>query len=329
MMRRFNGFEWACLSNKESGLPFDFWISSLGCEQKDPPYVRIGVDSGRLIPVSIDKVSPKILSARIAKKDREDVAKMAGFITAAYDILIAHWNKLLLSDREALGLLLKLAQCPSGRFASIRDREILVLCVGDGAVLAIDHENHQIQDADSAIWLGWNADVGSPSKGFLSCPEKWRREAGQSTEMITRDHKDTKFVVILAQMSGKPSTYMIPVSAKVFREHGIQTLCVITDDHHGMTEKQQEIIDREIGELRRQSDLLVLLPRTAARDTSFLLWQTARWLISGLKSSNTYVPHTDGDHDTFQVGAGRKGGFSDRLEPCGQDHLFQSRSAVK
>lgn len=123
-MRRFDGFEWARLSSKESGLPFDLWISSFGCEQKGPPYVRIGVSSGRLIPVSVDRASPEILSARVTGKDREDIVKMIGFITAAYDILIAHWNKWLLSDYDALCFLLELAQRQSGKSASIRDDEI-------------------------------------------------------------------------------------------------------------------------------------------------------------------------------------------------------------
>lgn len=106
-MVRFNGFEWACLAKNTSGLPFDIFIDSLGCSRNSNslPQVRVEVDTKRRIPVSIDKISPKILSDKVSQKEREKIAEVTGFIAAAYDILIAHWNHFLLSDREALRLL--------------------------------------------------------------------------------------------------------------------------------------------------------------------------------------------------------------------------------
>lgn len=72
-MVRFNGFEWARLAKNTSGLPFDIFIDSLGCSRNSNslPQVRVEVDSKRRIPVSIDKISPKILSDKVSHKERE------------------------------------------------------------------------------------------------------------------------------------------------------------------------------------------------------------------------------------------------------------------
>ena len=110
-MIRFDGFEWACLSKKESGLPFDIFIDSLGCSRdpNSPPQVLVEVSPRRRIPVSIDKTSPKILPITVSQKEHEKTAEVIGFIAAAYDILIAHWNHFL-TDFDALGLLYGLTQ---------------------------------------------------------------------------------------------------------------------------------------------------------------------------------------------------------------------------
>lgn len=81
-MVRFNGFEWACLAKNTSGLPFDIFIDSLGCSRNSNslPQVWVEVDSKRRIPVSIDKISPKILSDKVSQKEREKLQRLLGLL---------------------------------------------------------------------------------------------------------------------------------------------------------------------------------------------------------------------------------------------------------
>ncbi len=107
----FDGFEWACLRSRESGLLFDLWIDSLGSNRKrlvNPPRVLIRVRSGRLVSVRIDENRPKILSIFLSRQDREDASQMQNFIACAYEILLAHWSNH--DDYEALGRLIELSK---------------------------------------------------------------------------------------------------------------------------------------------------------------------------------------------------------------------------
>ena len=111
IMILFDGFEWACLRSRESGLPFDLWIDSMGSDRKrlvNPPRVLIRVRSGRLVSVRIDKNKPKILSIFLSRQDRKAAAQMLDFIACAYEILLAHWSNH--DDYEALGRLIELSK---------------------------------------------------------------------------------------------------------------------------------------------------------------------------------------------------------------------------
>lgn len=287
-MVRFNGFEWARLAKNTSGLPFDIFIDSLGCSRNSNslPQVRVEVDSKRRIPVSIDKISPKILSDKVSQKEREKIAEVTGFIAAAYDILIAYWNHFLLSDREALRLLENLAKYRGSKVDSAKNspcHETLVLCVGDGALNAIDEQIHWEQDTSNALWFGWNADIPKVPGQNPNDMEQRQREAKQCTIKIIKENKFVRRVIILAAMNEKPSTYIIPVIAKVFREHNIQAIGIITTDFDSMTAFQQKAVNEEIERLRKQSNLLLTLScNTLAQGISSegLLWRAAQLFIN-------------------------------------------------
>lgn len=87
----------------------------------------------------------------------------------------------------------------------------------------------------------------------------------------------------LGEENEKPSTYIIPVIAKVFREHNIQAIGITTTDFDSMTAFQQKAVNEEIERLRKQSNLLLNLScNTLAQGTSSeeLLWRAAQWFTN-------------------------------------------------
>ena len=101
-------FEMANLPKKESGLPYDLWIDSVGSDRAGKhgdPLVKIKVDN-ELIPILINtlEVKPSYKASRI-----KELPTMKKFIKAAQKILISHWKKEL-TDLEALTMLKELAK---------------------------------------------------------------------------------------------------------------------------------------------------------------------------------------------------------------------------
>ena len=113
--------------------------------------------------------------------------------------------------------------------------------------------------------------------------EQRQREAKQCTIKIIKENKFVRRVIILAAMNEKPSTYIIPVIAKVFREHNIQAIGIITTDFDSMTAFQQKAVNEEIERLRKQSNLLLTLScNTLAQGISSegLLWRATQLFIN-------------------------------------------------
>ncbi len=103
-------FLMACLTQCESGLPYDVWIGST-CRDRSArhkePKLRVGVHN-RLIPVVISHDDPhipkRILKDLFGGRPFRDFAIVRSWIIDNYDTLIKHWNKELY-DRDALNLL--------------------------------------------------------------------------------------------------------------------------------------------------------------------------------------------------------------------------------
>jgi len=247
------------------------------------------VSSGRLIPVSIEEGSPKNLSAKVSHKERQDIAKITSFIADAYGILINHWDRRI-SDREALRLLLGLAKgenynkmsYASGRPEERPDVKTLVLCVGDGGGEVMDKAAGK-QGAGHVEWLGWNTDFrdipGQPPKGI----EQQRKKVQQYTEEIIKEYRSVRQVLILAQMDGKASTYLVSDIADMFQKHEIQVISVITDGSREVAVQQQKTIDKATEKLQKQSDLFIsVLPQKAYLTSGKMLWKIAQGIIAGL-----------------------------------------------
>lgn len=96
-------FEMANLAMRESGLPYDIWLDSVG-NRRNVPHNALRIKvlvNGELIPVIIaskDNIKP-------IKKFRK-FAAIAEWASENYDILYKHWHGKL-TDREALILLAK------------------------------------------------------------------------------------------------------------------------------------------------------------------------------------------------------------------------------
>jgi hypothetical protein len=95
-------FEMANIKSRETGLPYDIWIDSMGSRRNIPhntPRIKVDVN-GERIPVLISKEDIK------CQKDFLDKAKIVNWIKDNYETLIRHWNGEI-SDFEAITLLIK------------------------------------------------------------------------------------------------------------------------------------------------------------------------------------------------------------------------------
>lgn len=95
--KNLDGFFVICAAPKETGLPYDVLMDSLGIEKRFPGCPRVGVVVGDLvIPVEISD-NPVILSRYDFPKAEEVLCWVFRHRTE----LFRHWNKEL-SDREIL-----------------------------------------------------------------------------------------------------------------------------------------------------------------------------------------------------------------------------------
>ncbi len=96
-------YEMANLPKKESGLPYDIWLDSAGCDrnvQHNHPRIKVSVN-GELIPV--------ILYSKTKIEAQKEFLKsgtIINWITEHFETLRDHWRRKL-TDREALNLLAK------------------------------------------------------------------------------------------------------------------------------------------------------------------------------------------------------------------------------
>ena len=91
----------ANVSKKDTGLPYDIWIDSVGSSRRVAhhlPRIKVKVD-GKMIPISISD-NPKILAGR----DFPQSSIIKNYILKYREVLERHWNHEL-TDREALNLL--------------------------------------------------------------------------------------------------------------------------------------------------------------------------------------------------------------------------------
>lgn len=96
-------FEMANLRKHESGLPYDIWLYSAGCEQnthQNVMRIRVSIDN-ELIPVIIAS-QRDIRPQKHFKRENEIIL----WASNNYDTLFKHWNSKL-SDRQALNILAK------------------------------------------------------------------------------------------------------------------------------------------------------------------------------------------------------------------------------
>ncbi len=96
-LEKIDGFLVACAAAKETGLPYDILLDSVGAIKEDPGCPRIGVVVGDIvIPVSISE-EPVILSG----DSFEGSAQIFSWVSRHHIPLKMHWNKAL-TDREML-----------------------------------------------------------------------------------------------------------------------------------------------------------------------------------------------------------------------------------
>ena len=101
----YSAYEMANVSKDDTGLPYDFWIASLGDKHKGHgPRIKVRVD-GKDIPVTISD-NPDI-PASVRKKGIEDfphLAEIKKYIKAYKEVLLAHY-KHKITDKQTLILL--------------------------------------------------------------------------------------------------------------------------------------------------------------------------------------------------------------------------------
>ena len=90
-------YKMANFSAKDSGLPLDIWLDSIGCKYKSPR-IKIGKKNGILISVCIKPT--RLLGNNRFYKDT-DINEVLEFIERNQNILLKHWNKEL-TDLQAL-----------------------------------------------------------------------------------------------------------------------------------------------------------------------------------------------------------------------------------
>ena len=93
--KHIDGFLVVCATPKETGLPYDILMDSLGSEKETKEYPKLGV-------VIQDMVVPAILSGTTFK----DSEKILEWVKKNHVLLLKHWNKEL-SDLEVLEELVK------------------------------------------------------------------------------------------------------------------------------------------------------------------------------------------------------------------------------
>ena len=93
-----------CWDHRKSKLKYDLLLDHYGKEKSDndPPrlYVVLSADFRDLVPVSIDRDNPKILTNRKIS----DFESVAAWIKENYLILIHHWNQII-SDYDVINLI--------------------------------------------------------------------------------------------------------------------------------------------------------------------------------------------------------------------------------
>ena len=94
-------FEMAKVSKKDTKLPYNLWIDSMGKERNVPhntPRLKVDVD-GDLIPVSIQE-TPEIL----VNKTFPHSAEILKYVKKYLQVFLKHWNNEI-TDKEALNML--------------------------------------------------------------------------------------------------------------------------------------------------------------------------------------------------------------------------------
>ena len=101
----YSAYEMANVSKDDTGLPYDFWIDSLGDKRKSHgPRIKVRVD-GKDIPVTISD-NPDIPDS-VRKKGIEDfphLAEIKKYIKAYKEVLLAHYRHKI-TDKQTLILL--------------------------------------------------------------------------------------------------------------------------------------------------------------------------------------------------------------------------------
>lgn len=101
--KHVDGFFVVCATPKETGLPYDILMDSLGSEKKPKEYPKLGVViQDMVVPISISNC-PAILSGTTFK----DSEKILEWVKKNHVLLLKHWNKEL-SDLEVLEELIQL-----------------------------------------------------------------------------------------------------------------------------------------------------------------------------------------------------------------------------
>ena len=94
-------FEMAKVSKKDTKLPYDLWIDSMGKSRNTPhsiPRIKVEVDGDR-IPISIE-ICPKVL----VNKTFPHSAEIFRYVKKYLQVFLKHWNNEI-TDREALNML--------------------------------------------------------------------------------------------------------------------------------------------------------------------------------------------------------------------------------
>ncbi len=100
-------FEMANLHKEGTGLPYNIWIDSVGCDREinhDSPRLKVDVDEDGMpeVLVSIDQYNPRVLEPQYKGFKHENI--ILAWIRDNYEVLIAHWEHKL-TDKQALNLL--------------------------------------------------------------------------------------------------------------------------------------------------------------------------------------------------------------------------------
>ena len=100
--KRIDGFFVVCATPKDTGLPYDVLMDSLGIEKRFPGCPRVGVVVGEfVVPVKISD-QPVVLS----KYDFPRAEEVLNWVSSHKEELLRHWNKEL-SDLEILEIIAK------------------------------------------------------------------------------------------------------------------------------------------------------------------------------------------------------------------------------